>query len=518
MVTSPHHLASQAGLAVLKSGGTAVEAAIATAASLAVVYPHMTGIGGDGFWLISEPGSAPRAIDACGCAGEMVDAAYYRSRGREAIPGRGPLAANTVAGTISGWQTALDVTRHWQEPMVREKLLEDAIFYAENGIIVTRSQAELTAVKSSELRRQPGFAQAFMPDGVSPKEGAVLLQPALGRTLRSLAKDGFDGFYRGPLSHLVAADLAEVGSPITLADIERHTAGCPDPLSVRIGGAHLYNTAPPTQGLASLVILALFDRLRVAPGDGFGHLHGLVEATKQAFLIRDQHVGDPRFMSIDPSTFLTDKALDDIAGRIDMRRALPWPHVRQPGDTVWLGVVDSKGRAVSFIQSIYYEFGSGVVLPQTGICWQNRGSSFRLEGDWNVLKPGRKPFHTLNPAMATLDDGRHMVYGTMGGEGQPQTQAAIFSRYAMLGMPLQAAVTAPRWLLGKTWGEDSVTLKLEDRTDGAIVNLLRNAGHDIDLIESFSSTVGHAGAIVRHASGLLEGASDPRSDGAVAAY
>ena len=223
-------------------------------------------------------------------------------------------------------------------------------------------------------------------------------------------------------------------------------------------------------------------------------------------------------MSIDPTSFLKSDVLDEIAGRIDMRRALPWPHLGQPGDTVWLGVIDGKGRAVSFIQSVYYEFGSGVVLPQTGICWQNRGSSFRLEGEWNVLRTGRKPFHTLNPAMATLDDGRHMVYGTMGGEGQPQTQAAVFSRYAMLGMPLQAAVTAPRWLLGKTWGEDSVTLKLEDRTDREIVNRLRNVGHDIDLIESFSSTVGHAGAVVRHASGLLEGASDPRSDGAVAAY
>lgn len=518
MVTSPHHLASQAGLGVLKSGGTAVEAAIAAAACLAVVYPHMTGIGGDGFWLISEPGSAPRAIDACGRAGGAVDAAYYRSRGCQAIPARGPLAANTVAGTISGWQAALDITRHWQKPMAREKLLEDAIFYAENGMVVTHSQADLTASKSSELRNQPGFASAFMPDGAPPKEGTVLRQPAFGLTLRSLAKDGFASFYRGPLSRLIAADLAEAGSPITLADIGTHTATCRDPLSVRINGAQLHNTAPPTQGLASLMILALFDRLRVAPDDSFGHVHGLVEATKQAFLIRDRHVGDPEHMIVDPSAFLTDTVLDDISRRIDVRRALPWPHVAQPGDTVWLGVIDSKGRAVSFIQSVYYEFGSGVVLPQTGICWQNRGSSFRLKGEWNILKPGRKPFHTLNPAMASFDDGRHMVYGTMGGEGQPQTQAAVFSRYAMLGMPLQAAVTAPRWLLGKTWGEDSVALKLEDRTDANLVERLRNAGHAIHVIESFSSTMGHAGAIVRQASGLLEGASDPRSDGTVAAY
>lgn len=519
MVTSPHHLASQAGLQILKDGGTAVEAAIAVAACLAVVYPHMTGIGGDGFWLIAEPGKPPITIDACGRSGSAVDLAYYAAHGCAIIPNRGPLAANTVAGTVSGWQKSLDATRHWQTPLSREQLLESAIFYAEDGIVVTRSQAELTTAKAPELAEQPNFVATFMPNGKAPREGDILRLPALAQTLKRLAADGFDTFYKGKLADDIAADLAATGSPITAADLQGHSASERPPLSTRLHHASLYNMAPPTQGLSSLMILAMFDRLGVTQGEGFDHIHGLVEATKQAFLVRDEHVGDPDHMTADPESFLDSAVLDKLAARIDRQRALPWPHVAQPGDTIWLGVIDGHGRSVSFIQSVYFEFGSGVVLPQTGICWQNRGSSFRLtENGWNALKPNRKPFHTLNPAMAIFDDGRRMVYGTMGGEGQPQTQSAVFSRYGLFGMPLQQAVSAPRWLLGKTWGDASVTLKLEDRFAPDLIAQLKAAGHAVEILDSYSSTMGHAGAIVAHPNGVLDGATDPRSDGAVAAW
>jgi gamma-glutamyltranspeptidase/glutathione hydrolase len=258
----------------------------------------------------------------------------------------------------------------------------------------------------------------------------------------------------------------------------------------------------------------------VKEGEGFDHLHGLIEATKRAFRIRDRHVGDPAYMSIPAQDFLDDEALlDRLAEDIDRARALPWPEPSQAGDTVWFGAIDGDGRAVSAIQSLYFEFGSGLVLPETGITWQNRGSSFRLTEDgWNALKPRRKPFHTLNPALADLNDGRRMAYGTMGGEGQPQTQAAVFTRYGLYGMDLQDAITAPRWLLGRTWGEDSTSLKLEDRFDAGLVEQLRAAGHAVELVEPFTSTMGHAGALVRHADGALEGATDPRSDGAALAF
>ena len=309
-----------------------------------------------------------------------------------------------------------------------------------------------------------------------------------------------------------------MGAPVSGADLAAHRALVETPLTVSLAGARLFNTRPPTQGVASLMILALFSRLGVGSAESFAHVHGLVEATKRAFIFRDRHVQDPDHMRVDPQAVLDDAGgLDALARGIEPARAQPWPHVGAPGDTVWLGAIDARGQAVSMIQSTYWEFGSGVVLPETGITWQNRGSSFRLDGDWNLLRPGARPFHTLNPAMARFSDGRVMVYGTMGGEGQPQTQAAVFSRYAMFGAGLQEAVTAPRWLLGRTWGEDSTTLKLERRFSPEVVDQLRRAGHAVELVADFSGTMGHAGAIVRHASGVLEGATDPRSDGAVAA-
>lgn len=516
IVTAPHHLAAQAGRDVLANGGSAVEAAVAVAACLAAVYPHMTGIGGDGFWLIAEPDGRTHAIDACGGAAAAADLALYERH--QAVPWRGPLAANTVAGTVSGWEAALAVGGSGL-PLAR--LLRDAIHHAEAGVAVTAGGAAIAAAKGAELRGQPGgWATTFEPDGRPMAEGEWLRQPQLAATLRALAADGLDGFYRGALATTIAADLAALGSPVTAADLAAHRATTPAPLSVAIDGATLYNTAPPTQGLASLLILALYDRLGIAEGEGFAHVHGLVEASKQAFLIRDAHVGDPALMTLDPQALLDDAAaLDELAARIDPVRALTWPQPSAQGDTCWFAAADARGQVVSCIQSTYFEFGSGLVLPQTGITWQNRGASFRLAAEgWNALRPGRKPFHTLNPALARFADGRVMAYGTMGGEGQPQTQAAIFTRYARYGVGLQEAVTRPRWLLGRTWGEHSTSLKLEADMDPALVAALAGAGHLVETVPAANATMGHAGAIVRHPDGLLEGATDPRSDGMVATW
>jgi len=516
MVTAPHYLASQAGLDVLRDDGNAVEAVVAVAATLAVVYPHMTGIGGDGFWLIAEPDGRVHAIHGCGGAAGSADLSLYA--GLDAVPTRGPLAANTVAGTISGWEAAL-ASANGRLPLVR--LLRDAIAHAEAGVIVTAGGAGIAAAKGRELRIQPGaYAATFEPEGRPLREGDRLFQPALAKTLRGLAADGLDSYYHGALAELIAADLTALGSPVSLADLAAHQATRPAPLHTAIKGARLYNSAPPTQGFASLMILALFDRLQADAVNGFAHVHGLIEATKQAFLLRDMHVSDPAYHDYGYQGLLDDgAALDILAAAVDPDRALPWPQPSAQGDTCWFAAADSEGRVVSAIQSTYFEFGSGLVLPQTGITWQNRGSSFRLvESGWNALRPGRKPFHTLNPALARFDDGRTMAYGTMGGEGQPQTQAAIFTRYARFGMDLQEAVSAPRWLLGRTWGEQSTTLKLEDGLDEAVCTALSEAGHDVERVGPMTAMMGHAGAIVRYPDGRLEGATDPRSDGAVAAW
>ncbi|MCH8531222.1 MAG: gamma-glutamyltransferase family protein [Saccharospirillum sp.] len=522
MVVAPHYLAAEAGRDVLRAGGTAVEAVVAAAASIAVVYPHMNAIGGDGFWLIHEPGKAPVAIDASGVSARAADRYFYA--GHASIPERGPLAALTVAGTISGWQEALALSQTWSSPLPLSDLLHSAVRQAREGVAVTRSQAELTRQKLASLQHQPGFAETFLNEGNPPEAGDLQKLPDLADTLMHLAEAGLDDFYRGDLGQTLGKHLADLGSPLTAADLADYRASRVTPLQLKLKSATLFNHPPPTQGLASLIILGLFERLQTRhsgnmQGESFAHLHALIEATKQAFLVRDRVVTDPGRLPLAPESWLTESALQSMLAGIDDDQALPWPQPAKPGDTVWLGAVDSAGRAVSFIQSIYWEFGSGVVVPGTGVTWQNRGISFSLNpADLNALEPGRKPFHTLNPALALFDDGRVMPYGTMGGEGQPQTQAAVFSRYAHFGQNLADAIAAPRWLLGRTWGEESTSLKLESRIDEAVVKQLKTAGHEVaELDEAFSDTMGHAGALVRHADGEIEGASDPRCDGTAAA-
>jgi gamma-glutamyltranspeptidase/glutathione hydrolase len=524
MVVAPHHLAAQAGLRVLRDGGNAVESMVAAAATVAVVYPHMNALGGDNFWLIAVPGGAPMGIDACGAAAAKADIGFYNSRGHAAIPSRGPLAALTVAGAVSGWQRALEVARGWGGGLPLARLFEDAEYYARAGFPATASQHNNTRDKMAELKDVPGFAAAYLVDGHPPAVGALFRNPALARTFERLADDGLDGFYRGGIARDLAADLARVGSPLTVDDLARHRALTVAPLSVTLRPGAVYNLPPPTQGLASLILLGVFERLGVGEPEGFEFVHGLVEATKCAFRVRDKHVTDPAYMTVKAGDFLTAAALDGMAAGVDRRRAAPWPDADPTGDTVWLGAIDGVGRAVSFIQSIYWEFGSGVVLPETGITWQNRGIGFNLsEGAHNCLKPGRRPFHTIQPALARLADGRTMVYGTMGGEGQPQTQAMVFSRHVHFRRGLQAAVTAPRWLLGRTWGASKTNLRIENRFAPHVIDALRAAGHDVEVVGSFEEFMGHAGALVHHPTDggqgcVIEGAADPRGDGAVAGF
>jgi gamma-glutamyltranspeptidase/glutathione hydrolase len=231
--------------------------------------------------------------------------------------------------------------------------------------------------------------------------------------------------------------------------------------------------------------------------------------------VRDRIVTDPDRVPIPSARFLTPEFLDAEAALIDRQRAAPWPAPAGPGDTVWMGAADSNGLVVSYIQSLYWEFGSGVVLPRTGVLMQNRGASFSLErGALNTLAPGRLPFHTLCPALAVLTDGRVIAYGTMGGDGQPQTQAMLFTRHVHFRQPLADAIDRPRWLLGRTWGAERTNLRLEARFDAGLAERLSAAGHDVEMLDAaYYDTMGHAGAVVLHPDGSLEGAHDPRADG-----
>jgi gamma-glutamyltranspeptidase/glutathione hydrolase len=517
VVCAPHMKTVEDGRAVLAEGGNAIEAMLAMAASIAAVYPHMNHIGGDGFWLIREPSGRVRALMGAGRAGSKATIRFYRDAGYDEIPARGALAALTVPGAVAAWGLAQEAARAHGGKLPLDVLLTPAIKHAREGYVVTRSQARLTKEKYAELETAPGFLNSFLLDGKQPEEGALLKQSAFAATLDHLAHAGLDDFYRGDVGREIAADLERIGSPVTRSDLQQFRAAVDVPLSVETQAGTLYNAPPPTQGLASLIILGLFERLRVQKAESFEHVHGIVEATKRAFRVRDRVITDPdRVGELD--RYLAPAFLDTEVGKIDPRKAARWPQPYGEGDTIWMGAADASGLVVSYIQSIYWEFGSGCVLPSTGILMQNRGASFSLDPNaLNALAPGRRPFHTLNPALAALKDGRVMAYGTMGGDGQPQTQAAVFTRHVLFRQPLEKAIDAPRWLLGRTWGSTHTNLRLESRFDGNLIDRLMSAGHDVQVLdEAYSDTMGHAGAVVLHPNGTVEGAHDPRADGGAA--
>jgi gamma-glutamyltranspeptidase/glutathione hydrolase len=512
-VCAPHHVAVTAGRAILAEGGNALEAMVAMAAAIVTAYPHMNHVGGDGFWLVREPTGRVRALMAPGPAGANATIALYREHGHDEIPPRGPLAALTAPGAVGGWMLALEAARAIGGKLPLALLLDVAIRQAREGYVVSRSQARLSAEKREELAQVPGFAATFLPEGKAPEAGTILRQSALAATLEQLAHVGLDDFYRGDVGREIAADLARIGSPVTRRDLEAYQAHVAEPLSLKLAAGTLYNTPPPTQGLASMLILALFERLRVTEPESFDHVHGLIEATKRAFLVRDRVIGDPAQTALD--RYLDPKFLDIQALKIDRKKAAPWPAAPSAGDTIWMGAADAQGCVVSYIQSLYWEFGSGCVLPATGVLMQNRGAAFSLDQrSPRALAPGRLPFHTLNPALAVLKDGRIMAYGTMGGDGQPQTQAALFARHVIYGSPIDRAVDAPRWLLGRTWGSPHTNLRVEPRFSEQLIDRLMSAGHDVEVLDdAYSDLMGHAGAVVLHADGSVEAAHDPRADG-----
>jgi oxamate amidohydrolase len=517
VVAAPHHAAVEAGRAILAEGGNALEAMIAMAASIAAVYPHMNHIGGDGFFLVRERSGRVRALMGAGRAGANASQSFYREHGCDTIPARGPLAALTVPGAVAAWMLAHEAAIAQGGRLPLALLLEAAIKQARDGFAVTASQARLTTEHLAGLAGVPGFAATFLVDGKPPAVGMSCRQGALAATLEHLGSAGLADFYRGDVGREIAADLDHIGSPVTRNDLERAEAAVVEPLGVSIEAGSLYNTPPPTQGLASLIILALFDRLAVREGESFEHIHGLVEATKLAFQIRDRFITDPDRLPRPIAPFLDKKFLDVEARKIDPRKAapLPAPGGDGRGDTVWMGAADADGLVVSYIQSLYWEFGSGCVLPRTGVLMQNRGTSFSLDPvSHNALAPGRMPFHTLNPALAVLRDGRVIAYGTMGGDGQPQTQATLFSRHVRYGVPLAEALDRPRFVLGRTWGAAVASLRMEAGFDGHLIDRMLAAGHDVEVLaERHSDVMGHAGGVILHPRGMLEGAHDPRADG-----
>jgi len=535
MVTTPHYLASQAALDILKQGGNAVDASIAAASTLAVVYPHMNSIGGDNFWLIYNAKTGElKALNASGRAGEKATINFYKAKGYQKIPARGYLAANTVPGAVSGWGEAY---KYAQESMGNSlpwsKLMTSAVSYAENGTPVTPSQeywTKLNIVRDEkdrdfrDLQRFPGFKQTYLKlNDQSYKAGEVFKQPQLAETLRAISQKGPAEFYKGEIAQNIVRDLQAHGGLLTLKDFAEHKADWVAPISVDYRGYKAYNFPPNTQGMASLEILNIlnnFDLKKIGEGTA-DYYHTIVEATKLAFADRDRYLSDPAFVKIPLDRLLSKTYGEELAARIDMKVAVKEAKALDPkGDTVWLGVVDKDGNAVSLIQSIYHDYGSGIVAGNTGVLLQNRGSFFSLDPKHvNHLEPRKRTFHTLNPAMLFKNDKPYLVYGTMGGEGQPQTQAAIVTRIIDFGFGVQDAIEAPRWLQGRTWGASSNDLKIEGRVPPTVIKELARRGHPVKVVDNYTDTMGHAGAIlIDPVTNMKFGGADPRGDGAAVGY
>ncbi|MEH7416787.1 gamma-glutamyltransferase [Neobacillus drentensis] len=533
LITTPHYLASQAGMKVLQEGGNAVEAAIAAASTIGVVYPHMNGIGGDNFWLIyNSTEKELKGLNSSGRSGEYTTIDFYKKQGLGKIPARGPLAANTVPGAVSGWEKAYEYSvGKMKGTMTWEHLLQSAIHYAKEGFPVTESQEYWTNINLDQTNDQFRHLQRFSEfnkiftktSGFSYQSGEIMKQKDLALTLEGLSKEGSRLFYQGEVAKAIAKDLQNNGGLLTYNDFVSHRSDWVKPLSVDYRGYGVYNLPPNTQGFASLSILNILNQFDI-PEIELGstdYYHLLIEATKLAFEDRDQYLTDPEFSPIPLDELLSVKRGVELAAQIDFTKAINLQKQLDPkGDTVWLGVVDQYGNAVSLIQSIYHEFGSGFIPKNTGIVLQNRGSFFSLdENHVNCLQPKKRTYHTLNPAMIFKGVEPYLIYGTMGGEGQPQTQAALVTRILDYHMPIQAAIEAPRWLYGRTWGAESNSVKIEGRVSKEITESLRKRGHQVESVEDFTDVMGHAGVIkIDPDSNIKFGGADPRGDGAALGF
>lgn len=534
MVSSPHYLASASGLEALRRGGSAVDAAIAVNATLCAVYPHMAGIGGDGFWLIAGPDTdGVQALHAAGPAAKAATRNHYREHGcTDAIPARGALAALTIPGAVDGWRLAHE--RHGRLPW--KDLFADAISHARDGVAITRSLADWLAADVEILRQYPRTAQVYLPQGVPQREGERLVQADLAHTLEQIANLGArEGFYEGDVARRICDALAAEGSPLRAEDFAGYHAKWVEPISTSYRGHDIVQMPPSTQSFAALQIMNLLEGFDVASwGEGSAdYYHHIVEAVKVAFADRDEWLSDPDFVDIPLATLLSKDYADERRALIDPARALPMGGVepglrygpeadRRPadGDTVYFCVTDADGLVVSQIESIYHDFGSAVVAGDTGVLMQNRGCFFSLdERHPNRLEPGKTTFHTIIPAMLLKDGAPVLAYGTMGGEGQPQTQAAMLTRLIDFGYDVQQAIEAPRWLLGRTWGTASSSLMLESRIPDETTRELRLRGQPVTIAPRWEGSLGHAQAIrIDRRTGFFEGGADPRGDGAAMGF
>ncbi len=521
MIASGHPLATAAGLEVLAAGGNAVDAAVATAGVLGVVQPMMSGLGGDTFMLVyrKREGSV-WALNASGPAPSGATRDYFVERGHTKMPLRGMLSVS-VPGAVAAMETAL--SRWGSGRLSLQRLLEPAIRYAEEGAPVARKVAEWIRETSPILERYPSSASVFLPGGHAPAEGDILMQRDLAASLRIVAAGGADAFYRGPIAKAIGDYNRGHGGLLTEDDFAAYGVDVHEPLHTTFRGLTVYTTAPPSQGFLLLEILNMLEDFPSAPWESADRIHRAVEAKKLAYVDRLAYMGDPRFIR-NPLDMLLDKAyaarrraeIDHARAAESLTGGLP---AGVSGETTYFCTADVEGNLVSYITSLSAGFGCGEVVEGTGIMLNNRaGRGFELTaGHPNCIAPGKRTMHTLMPCIAFKDGAPYLVWGTPGGDAQPQWNLQVFLNVVEAGMNLQHAIEAPRWQsfpsTDPATREAPFELRLEEGYPAETLAELERRGHRIRAMGPMEGGGGAQAIMIDPRRGIYLGGSDPRVDG-----
>ncbi len=517
-VTAGHPLAAEAGLRVLEAGGLAMDAAITAAAMLAVARPHMNGVGGDKFLLYYDSATnLTYALNGSGRAGGAKTLEELKAEGLERMPGSGPLSVS-VPGAVGAWAEGL---RRFGTISFAEAL-EPAIELATAGLPVSERLAEDIAEAEAKLRQVPEAERIFLPGGAPPQPGDILPRPDLAETLRTLQEHGPDELYTGALGRRVVRFLQERGGLVTHDDMAGYLPEWMQPISTRYQGLQVMAFPPNTQGVTLLEELALLQRidpdLAALGHNSADYLHTLSEAIRLAFVDRNNEVADPAAMRVSVDELLDETRIRELAATIDPSGPAPVLGTQAAEDhpnTVYVIAVDQYGNVVSLIQSLFATFGSGLVVPDTGIVLQNRGSLFTFEEDHpNVFAPRRRPFHTLCPVIVLSNDLPWLALGTPGGDGQTHTIVQVLNNIQLFGMSPQEAIDAPRL---RRLGDGS--LAIEDRVPQAVRDALEARGYTVHARSGWTAEFGGAQAVlIDQIAGRRRAGADRRREGWAVAY
>ncbi|NBN80319.1 gamma-glutamyltransferase [Microvirga tunisiensis] len=513
MAATSHPLSTSAAIEILQDGGNAVDAAIAAVAVQCVVEPHMTGLGGDCFAIVTEPDGRMAGFNGSGAAPRAVSTARLLEEGlREITPES--VHAVTVPGAVRAWETLLKA--HGSKPL--KKLLRRAISYARDGFPVTARVARDWTHSVGKLAADPASAAAYLVKGEAPQAGDIIRLPRLADTLSAIASGGADAFYTGEIARDIVDTLKARGGLMTPEDLAACHTTAVAPVLRDYRGHTLAELPPNGQGLVALIMLGLLERHDLAALDPLGpeRLHLEIEAARLAYAMRNRFIADPGHMDVCHTDLIRPETLDRLAAQMspDKRNpAIQVPESLPQTDTVYLSVVDKDGLAVSFINSIFKEFGSGITAPKSGVLLHNRGCSFRVQpGHSNTIEGGKRPMHTILPAFALKDGAPWLCFGVMGGHYQPCGHVHVLTNMIDHGMDVQEAIDAPRLFLDDTFTRLQVESGIPEKTAAG----LAARGHDVVRA---ASPIGGAQAIqIDRKRGTLTGGSDPRKDGHAAGY